>query len=639
MKPEADKSQPDPLIEKAQWRPLAFMLALGIAAGVLYFVAKSLPGMSCAETVAAVIAVSIPIWVAQRERVLSGRRILLDGATYEQNLLRRILWSGQVTSAFLLVGAPFFGLIALILASQLQDEHWLALAFALLLFLLLAPLLHRVFGRGLKPEHAAVLMRRWPLRFTFFVLVVLLMLWIDFAVVGGPDLRARHWREVVTNTFEQTRGGFDCGLVGAAAGVADATRALGWYFAQIVIPAQPAMEIKVAAWLLFLLPSGLLAMSLANFVCGVIALSEHRRRAKGYSYEKGFSLGFFTVIALAAVITIYAKSKIAEVDPAMLSAPVVALGTVLDPCRSGEKAFAEAETARLKSESSNVVKDAQVEIDAARGKQIDSAVGTLFTDAEGRVDSYLDWYFTVTGEYSRLLAAVAGGFPELMQRKLEEAVFGSVDLESEITSLREDVLASTVESYSAVASVTHQTLEQAIGGNSCLKDFIQFQPVLNLENDIRRAGSAFATGSVVGSATSAALAKKVVSSTLAKVATKQSFKLAAAAAVKAAAKKGGASLVAAGTAAAVCAPSGPVAILCGVGAGAIAWLGTDKVFIEVDEALHREEMKADILLTLSEARDELISHLRNEQITLSNYVAGSVQSTLDGAFVPRRDGF
>ena len=107
------------------------------------------------------------------------------------------------------------------------------------------------------------------------------------------------------------------------------------------------------------------------------------------------------------------------------------------------------------------------------------------------------------------------------------------------------------------------------------------------------------------------LAKKVVSSTLAKVATKQSFKLAAGAAMKAAAKKGSASLMAAGTAATICAPSGPVAVLCGAGAGAIAWLGSDKVFIEIDEALHRKEMKAEILAALNEARNELSSHLRS----------------------------
>lgn len=481
-------------------------------------------------------------------------------------------------------------------------------------------------------------MRRWPLRFTFFVLTVLLILWIDFAIVGGPDLRAMHWREIVTDTFEQTRGRFDCEVVGATAGAAEAVRALGWHLAQIVIPTQPVMEIRVAAWLLFLLPSGLLAMTLSNFVCGVIALSEYRRGAKRHSHEKAFSSGFFAVIALAAVMTIYAKSKIAALDPAIFDAPVVALGTVLDPCRSREKAFSEAETTKLKANANNVVQDAQKEIDAARGEQIDSAVATLFADAEERVDDYLDWYFTVTGEYSRLLAAVAGGFPELMQSKLEETVFGGAGLEAEIRSLREMALASTLESYVSVASVTRNTLEQAIGDNSCLKDFMQFEPMLNVENDIRRAGSAFATGSVVGSATSAALAKKVISSTVAKVATKQSFKLAAGAAVKAAAKKGGASLMAAGTAAAICAPSGPVAILCGFGAGAIAWLGTDKVFIEIDETLHREEMKADILVTLREATQELSSHLRNEQIMLSNNLASAVQSTVDGVFVPRRDG-
>lgn len=624
-------------MEIVQWQPKTFLLALGVAGSLIYFAATLLARMSCAETALAVIVVSIPIWIAQRERALSGRRILLDGATCEHSMLRRLFWSGQITSALLFVIAPFLGLVALVLASQLQREHWFALGFALLLFAILTPLLYRIFGSGLKLEYGSVIMRRWPLRFTFFALTVLSMLWVDFAIVGAPDLRAMHWREIVTDTFEQTRGRFDCGLIGATAGVAEAARALGWHLAQIVIPGQPAMEIRVVAWLLFLLPSGLLALTISTLVCGVIALTENRRKSNQHPREKAFSLGFFAVIALAAVITIYAKSRISAIDPALFAAPVVAVGALLDPCRS-EKALTEAETAALKANAGNVVRETQAKIDAARGEHIESAVATIFAGAEGRVDEYLDWYFTVTGEYSRLVAAVAGGFPELMQRRLEETVFGGVNLEGEITDLRETVLASTLESYLSVASDTRQGLEQAITDNSCLKDFMQFPTNFNVGTDVRRAASAFATGSVVGSTASAALAKKVVSSTLAKVATKQSFKLAAGAAVKAASKKGGASLMAAGAAAAICAPSGPIAILCGAGAGAIAWLGTDKLFIEVDEALHREDMKADILATLNEARDELGSHLRSEQIKLSNHLSAAVQSTVDGVFVPRRDG-
>lgn len=637
MKPDANESPPGFLMEIVQWQPKTFLLALGVAGSLIYFAATLLARMSCAETALAVIVVSIPIWIARRERALSGRRILLDGATCEHSMLRRFFWSGQITSALLFVIAPFLGLVALVLASQLQKEHWFALGFALLLFAMLTPLLYRIFGRGLKLEYGSVIMRRWPLRFTFFALTVLSMLWVDFAIVGAPDLRAMHWREIVTDTFEQTRGRFDCGLVGATAGVAEAARALGWHLAQIVIPGQPAMEIRVVAWLLFLLPSGLLALTISTFVCGVIALTENRRKSNQHPREKAFSLGFFAVIALAGVITIYAKSRISAIDPALFAAPVVAVGALLDPCRS-EKVLTEAETAALKANAGHVVRETQAKIDAARGEHIESAVATIFAGAEGRVDEYLDWYFTVTGEYSRLVAAVAGGFPELMQRRLEETVFGGVNLEGEITDLRETVLASTLESYLSVATDTREGLEQAIADNSCLKDFMQFPTNFNVGTDVRRAASAFATGSVVGSTASAALAKKVVSSTLAKVATKQSFKLAAGAAVKAASKKGGASLMAAGAAAAICAPSGPIAILCGAGAGAIAWLGTDKLFIEVDEALHREDMKADILVTLNEARDELGSHLRSEQIKLSNHLSAAVQSTVDGVFVPRRDG-
>ena len=621
-------------------RALAVTCALGVCAAILYFLALYLPQMSCWQMLAAISVVSIPIWIAQRERALSGRRILLEGATVERNVLRRMFWSGQITSALLLIWAPMWGGVMLVTASQLQSAHWIALLLALLAFLALVPLLYRLFGKGLKPQHAGALMRRWPLRMTFLLLTMLALFWVDFAVVGSPDVRALPWRELVTDTFAQTREHFDCALAGSAAGVAQATRVLGWHFAQMVIPGQPAVDIRAAAWILFLLPGGLLAVTLSNLVCGVMAVSDYRRRrpgARSNPRERAFSWGFFSVIALAALLTLYAKSRIASIDLNAFQDPVVALGSALDPCQR-ERSVIEAKTSRLQSTTDKEIGQAHVHIDSEQARQIDEAVDRLFAEADRRVDAYLDWYFSLTGEYTRLLAAMTGGFPELMQRKLEETVFADSDLESGISALRESVLTSTIASFSTVASVARKSLEQALSENACLNEAIQFQPMFNVQADIARAGTAFATGSVVGTVTSAALAKKVISGTLAKVATKQSFKLAAGAAGKAAAKKGGSSLLSAGTAAAICAPSGPIALLCGAGAGALTWLGTDKIFIEVEEALHRDEMKADILATLDQTRQELSAQLREEQLALSNFLASTVRSTVDGVFIPRRDG-
>lgn len=610
----------------AGWQPVRFLLALVLAAAGLFGAAWLVPELSCTGLGVTALLLSLPIWVAQRERVLFTRRLLLEGAASEQSLVRRLFWSGRFTAALLFLLTPFVSFLVLVLAAQLQRGHWWGLGTALLGFALLAPLLHRVFARELKPEHAAVLMRRWPLRLTLFGLIVLFLLAVEFAVTGGPDLRALQWQEVVTAEFERGRSGFSCELAGLIAGAAKALEGLRWYWAQTVIPGQPDHGVKLMAWLLILLPSGLLGVVFTDFVCGLLVLTERRGIARLWWHERAFSFGFFAVILLAAALTIYAKSRIAAIDPALFQGPVVRLGEALDPCRH-------AATSVFQADVDEALAQARARIDAEHQAQIDEGVARLFAGTEGRVDAYLDWYFSLLGEYTRLAMAASGEFPELMQRRLEEIVFMDTGMAAEIAALRVSVLAKTLEAYTAVASETQHELARAVAADACLRGSLQVASLFNLEPDLYRTASAAGAGVASG-----VLAKKVISATVAKVAGKQSFKLAASAAAKAAAKKGGSALVAAGAAAAVCAPSGPVALLCGATTGTLVWLGTDKLLLEVDESLHRAQMKADILAALDEARAELSTQLQAEQLELSRQLAATLQRTVDGQFIPRRDG-
>jgi hypothetical protein len=60
---------------------------------------------------------------------------------------------------------------------------------------------------------------------------------------------------------------------------------------------------------------------------------------------------------------------------------------------------------------------------AAADARIDRALDAFFSRAEQGVDAYLDWYFTVIGEYQRLAAVVAGDFGALMADQLNRHLF------------------------------------------------------------------------------------------------------------------------------------------------------------------------------------------------------------------------
>ena len=80
---------------------------------------------------------------------------------------------------------------------------------------------------------------------------------------------------------------------------------------------------------------------------------------------------------------------------------------------------------------------------------------------------------------------------------------------------------------------------------------------------------------------------------------------------KVAAKEAGAIALSAAGATAICSPTGPFAIACGIGAGIVTWLTIDKVAIEIDEARFRAEMRAEILKEVQVSKTALALALKS----------------------------
>jgi hypothetical protein len=137
---------------------------------------------------------------------------------------------------------------------------------------------------------------------------------------------------------------------------------------------------------------------------------------------------------------------------------------------------------------------------------------------------------------------------------------------------------------------------------------------------------------------SKALAKKTAAAVAGKLAAKKSFQTGAALTSKTLAKKGTSSLLSTGVGTALCAPSGPVAILCGVTAGLVTWLTVDKALVELDEAMNREDMRADLLEVLAEQRAALGEQLKQKHYTGVDAMAARVNDAVQSTFVPYKDG-
>jgi hypothetical protein len=160
----------------------------------------------------------------------------------------------------------------------------------------------------------------------------------------------------------------------------------------------------------------------------------------------------------------------------------------------------------------------------------------------------------------------------------------------------------------------------------------------DLDRDQLRVSGAVATGAAAGVVTVKLLAKQTATAVAAKLATKKGFQAAAAVAGKAAAKKGGSVLLSSAGAAALCSPGGPLAAICGIVAGTLTWLAVDKAFVEVDEALSRDQMRAEILEVMSVEKARLKAVLTARHWRSINDMAMQIQGTIDRVFVPIRDG-
>jgi hypothetical protein len=278
---------------------------------------------------------------------------------------------------------------------------------------------------------------------------------------------------------------------------------------------------------------------------------------------------------------------------------------------------------------------------AAAEQRIDHDLDALFGRVERGVDAYLDWYFTVVGEYERLATLAVGDFGALMASELEARLFVDAGFDASLHRLNTDLVSDTHDRTVRLAASLGTAIEQAASNNPCTVEIAGLHNLAehaDLHRDATRAGTAVGAGAAAGALSATLLAKNAAGAVAAKLAAKKSVQTAATLAGKAAAKKGGSVLLSALGGATLCAPSGPWAVLCGAGAGAAAWLAVDKVAIEIDEVRFREAMRADLLDAVAEQRALVARTLKAQHSAAVDAHLTGLADRLGRPFVPLRDG-
>ena len=234
-------------------------------------------------------------------------------------------------------------------------------------------------------------------------------------------------------------------------------------------------------------------------------------------------------------------------------------------------------------------------------QRIDGALNEAFGAAEQGVERYLDWYYSLIGDYTRLGAVVTGDVGQLMNDQLAKHIFDDTNaigiLETASTALEGE----SMNRMESAAGAVGLKIRDAVKQSPCPVPSFDPSRLMHLERDRMRAA---VSTTAAGAVTAKFLLTKPATAVAGKLAAKGTVKAASKVMAKAAAKKGVSVIAAAGTADGDLLSGRP----CGYRLRRRGWR-SDLVHRrqghhEIDEAVNRADMRAELLEGLEEQRDD-----------------------------------
>ena len=346
----------------------------------------------------------------------------------------------------------------------------------------------------------------------------------------------------------------------------------------------------------------------ATFACFAIPLREHRRIYGPISDEElPPPLTRSRVAVAAAVVTVVTL---------FIYVPLFA--ELESGARSNPGLIASLKNAQLKVEKIDdafykpgTMKAIELAKATALGKVnvsraiLDGQIDRAFDQMEFNVDGYLDWYYSLSGEYTRLAKLMTGEIEKYMEEKLVEKLKQEDALKPVIAGLE-----VAIANYKKISDEYQQDVKEIMAKSRLQVPELGAKGIPGTSsNRILVLPTHFDVISmrsrVVGGAAAAGISAAIV----AKVVRKGIFKLAAKELTKFATKK----MLVVGTGTAIGSiftlPSGPLAAFGGVAGGAIAGVVVNKLLLKLEEAVSREDFKKEILSSIRESRDKFKSEL------------------------------
>lgn len=246
-----------------------------------------------------------------------------------------------------------------------------------------------------------------------------------------------------------------------------------------------------------------------------------------------------------------------------------------------------------------------------------------FDRLEANVDGYLDWYYSLVGEYARIANLLTGEIEDYMIKKLEESLQEG-DAFKEVQAALNDALAVHENAQKVYQQAAQKIMEQnrvdPVDSQVEVVQRLSMKDVLNppIHQDIIGPQTRLVAGAG-GGAIASVVTTVVINKIIVKVVGKNVLKLAAKALSKVVLSKTLVSVGGAAAGAAVGAVIGSVvpglgtavgAVVGGVICGVAFGVTVDKMLLMLEESINREEFKREIISAIREARMEFKAGLK-----------------------------
>ena len=538
--------------------------------------------------------------------MLLKRRAYVSILATAQTPWRARLWHSVWATLITAWVAIFLTAAVWIAAAQLGWQEWTIFGISLVSYWLIKRAITPWIATNITATYQQLTRVRFAHWLNLIVLCVLLLAahywWLEV-----PDTRAYSLLDIMQHAYRQQADSSHLQLTGMFAGAHAAFHAGAWHLVQVVAAVGPwwltaivwlvvALSLVVQASMIWLPALGLQML----FARHVAPTSRGALWAEGF----GRALAIWSLMMVPVCISVWyiesqspiqhwLSQRSAGGEPTHSSANSEAA----PPCSAAHVA---AQRENFTNQNAKLRSSHQAAVQTQAEALVADHVARAFAPSERAIDAFLDWNFSLAGQYMQLAMLARSGFSQSDFEQLLEVQIGEF-IDREVTPAlahQESLLSVSLMQLmqAETAEFHHQLIASAASQQSLCWSLTPVQLDIGALTHRTAVGAGIVPGVVL---MSRALAPG--SALLARSGTRRVI---AALGGRMAARAG--TSAGAATAGSVCGP------LCMFVAGAATWVGTDLALNYASERMHRDAMKAQLMQALDEHQQHVQQLVTND---------------------------